>query len=209
MENILKNELSNIRNLKHIDQEKYIVDQIQYINYNLKNPNVQEKEYIQDDSIAVKNEKLSYIQIMYNRNPIIYITTPKMFCPFGLNKNTNIMNLQFTNLKTDVHMKSFFEFIKNIEFQQMAHIGLTEENIDIYKSQIQYDKNGIYDPTLVTKLPFNYNKYEVDIFSDKFPITILNIQKYMNMTCDIYIDKIWKFNDQYICKWKVRNIFVH
>ena len=25
----------------------------------------------------------------------------------------------------------------------------------------------------------------------------------------IYIDKIWKFNDTYICKWKVRNIFVH
>ena len=80
----------NIRNLKHIDQGKYIVDQIQYINYNLKNPNVQEKEYIQDDSIAVKNERLSYIQIMYNRNPMIYITTPKMFCPFGLNKNSNI-----------------------------------------------------------------------------------------------------------------------
>ena len=31
----------------------------------------------------------------------------------------------------------------------------------------------------------------------------------MNMTCDIYIDKIWKFNDRFYCKWKVRNIFVH
>ena len=48
---------SKINNLKHIDHGIYIVDQIQYINYNLKNPNVQEKEYIQDDSIAVKNEK--------------------------------------------------------------------------------------------------------------------------------------------------------
>ena len=55
----------------------------------------------------------------------------------------------------------------------------------------------------------NYNKYEVDIYNDRFPVTILGIQKYVTMTCDIYIDKIWKFNDQYICKWKVRNIFVH
>ena len=202
-------EKSKISNLKHIDHGKYIVDKIQYINYNLKNPNVKEKEYIQDDSIAVENERLSYIQLMYNRNPMIYVTTPKMFCPFGFNKKTSTINLQFTNLETDAHMKSFFEFIQNIEFQQMAHIGLTEENANLYKSQIQYDKNGVYDPTLVTKLPFNYNKYEVDIYNDKFPTTILGIQKYTTMTCDIYIDKIWKYNDQYICKWKVRNIFIH
>ncbi len=200
---------SKISNLKHIDHGKYIIDKIQYINFNLKNPNVQEKEYIRDDSVAVENERLSYIQLLYNNNPMIYITTPKMFCPFGFNKNANTMNLQFTNLETDAHMKSFFEFIQNIEFQQMAHIGLTEENADLYKTQIQYDKKGVYDPSLYVKLPFNYNKYEVDIYNDRFPITILGIQKYMTMTCDIYIDKIWKFNDTYICKWKVRNIFVH
>ena len=202
-------EKSKISNLKHIDHGKYIIDKIQYINFNLKNPNVQEKEYIRDDSVAVENERLSYIQILYNNNPMIYITTPKMFCPFGFNKNANTMNLQFTNLETDAHMKSFFEFIQNIEFQQMAHIGLTEENADLYKTQIQYDKKGVYDPSLYVKLPFNYNKYEVDIYNDRFPITILGIQKYMTMTCDIYIDKIWKYNDTYICKWKVRNIFVH
>tara|TARA_B100001094_G_scaffold37020_1_gene31193 strand:+ start:19787 stop:20401 length:615 start_codon:yes stop_codon:yes gene_type:complete len=200
---------SKISNLKHIDHGKYIIDKIQYINFNLKNPNVQEKEYIRDDSVAVENERLSYIQLLYNNNPMIYITTPKMFCPFGFNKNANTMNLQFTNLETDAHMKSFFEFIQNIEFQQMAHIGLTEENADLYKTQIQYDKKGVYDPSLYVKLPFNYNKYEVDIYNDRFPITILGIQKYMTMTCDIYIDKIWKYNDTYICKWKVRNIFVH
>ena len=202
-------EKSKISNLKHIDHGKYIIDKIQYINFNLKNPNVQEKEYIRDDSVAVENERLSYIQLLYNNNPMIYITTPKMFCPFGFNKNANTMNLQFTNLETDAHMKSFFEFIQNIEFQQMAHIGLTEENADLYKTQIQYDKKGVYDPSLYVKLPFNYNKYEVDIYNDRFPITILGIQKYMTMTCDIYIDKIWKYNDTYICKWKVRNIFVH
>jgi hypothetical protein len=202
--------MSKLNNLKHIYYERYSIDNIRYDNYNLKNPNVKDKEYVLDNnSNAVKNEKLAYIQVVYNNNPILYITTPKMFCPFGLNKKGFIMNLQFTNYKTDPEMNGFFEFVKNIEFQQMAHIGLDEKNSDLYMSQIQYSKNDVYDPSLVVKLPFKYNKFEVDIYSDNFTLSVLNIQKFMNMTCDIYIDKIWKFNDRYYCKWKVRNIFVH
>tara|TARA_B100000902_G_scaffold377044_1_gene408885 strand:+ start:393 stop:998 length:606 start_codon:yes stop_codon:yes gene_type:complete len=201
--------MSKIKNLKHIYYERYSIDNIRYENYNLKNPNVKEKEYVLDDSDAVKNEKLAYIQVVYNNNPILYVTTPKMFCPFDLNKKGFTMNLQFTNYKTDPEMNGFFEFVKNIEFQQMAHIGLDETNSDLYMSQIQYSKNDVYDPTLILKLPFKYNKFEVDIYSDDFPLSVFNIRKYMNMTCDIYIDKIWKFNDRFYCKWKVRNIFVH
>ena len=83
----------------------------------------------------------------------------------------------------------------------MAHIGISENSIENYTSQIQYDKNEVYDPSLVVKLPFKYNKFEVDIYNDTFPISIFNIQKFMSMTCDIYIDKIWKYNDKYVCKW--------
>ena len=187
---------SKISNLKHIDHGKYIIDKIQYINFNLKNPNVKEKEYIQDDSVAVENERLSYIQLLYNNNPMIYITTPKMFCPFGFNKNANTMNLQFTNLETDAHMKSFFEFIQNIEFQQMAHIGLTEENADLYKTQIQYDKKGVYDPSLYVKLPFNYNKYEVfKIFNNaKFAFTANSFFNYgAIICCYLFLFSWWNF----------------
>ena len=28
------------------------------------------------------------------------------------------------------------------------------------------------------------------------------------MQCDIYIDKIWKYNDVYYCKWKARKIYL-
>lgn len=201
--------MSKLSNLKHIDFGRYSIDNIKYENYDLKNPNVKNKEYVLSDENAASNEKLAYIQVVYNNNPIIYVTTPKMFCPFGLNKNGYIMNLQFTNYKTDKEMNGFFEFIKNIEFQQMEHIGLDESNIDLYKSQIQYSKNDMYDPSLVVKLPFKYNKFETDIYSDDFPLSIFNIQKYMNMKCDIYIDKIWKFNDKFYCKWKVKNIFIY
>lgn len=201
--------MSKLSNLKHIYYERYSIDSIRYENYNLKNPNVKDKEYVLDNNDAVKNEKLAYIQVIYNNNPILYVTTPKMFCPFGLNKKGFIMNLQFTNYQTDPEMNGFFEFIKNIEFQQMAHIGLDETNSESYMSQIQYSKNDVYDPSLVVKLPFKYNKFEVDIYSDNFTLSVFNIQKFMNMTCDIYIDKIWKFNDRFYCKWKVRNIYVH
>jgi hypothetical protein len=202
--------MSKLNNLKHIYYEKYSIDSITYDNYNLKNPNVKKKEYeLSDDNNIVNNDRLAYIQVIYNNNPIIYVTTPKMFCPFGLNKKGYTMNLQFTNYSTDKEMNGFFEFIKNIEFQQMEHIGLDESNIDLYASQIQYSKNDVYDPSLVVKLPFKYNKFEVDIYSDNFPLSVFNIQKFMNMTCDIYIDKIWKFNDRFYCKWKVRNIYVH
>ena len=198
-----------MNNLKHIDHGIYTIDHIKYINYNLKNENVKTKEYVKDNTLAIENEKIAYIQVIHDRNPIIYVTTPKMFCPFGLSKKGYTMNLQFSNYKTDPHMNSFFEFIKNIEYQQMAHIGISEDSIENYISQIQYDKDDVYDPSLVVKLPFKYNKFEVDIYNDKFPISIFNIQKFMSMTCDIYIDKIWKFNDRFICKWKVRNIYVH
>jgi hypothetical protein len=200
-----------MNNLKHIDHGTYVIDKINYINHVCKNPNVKKKEYEIDKSNVnvVDNEKIAYIQLMYYKNPTLYITTPKMFCPFGFNCKTNLMNLQFTNYKEDENMNSFFEFIKNIEFSNMNYIGLTEENCDLYSSQIQYDKNGKYDPTLIVKLPFVYNKYTVDIYNDNFPITIQNIQKFSNMKCDIYIDKIWKYNDKFICKWKAKNIYVY
>ena len=77
-----------------------------------------------------------------------------------------------------------------------------------YESSLNYSKSvKRLEANLLS--PFKYNKFEVDIYNDKFPISILNIHKFMNMTCDIYIDKIWKFNDKYICKWKVKNIYVH
>ena len=37
-----------MNNLKHIDHGRYSIDSIRYANYNLKNPNVQEKEYIRE-----------------------------------------------------------------------------------------------------------------------------------------------------------------
>ena len=47
-----------------------------------------------------------------------------MVCPFGFNKGTNTLTLQFTNYKTDSEMNSFLRFVKELELKQMQFIGL-------------------------------------------------------------------------------------
>ena len=97
--------------LKHIDHGQYVLDRIQYREYDCVNPNVKRKEYTESDwnsDDILNNPKYSYSTIYYNANPFIYLTTPKMTCVFGLDRRSNTINLQFTDYKTDPHMKSFF-----------------------------------------------------------------------------------------------------
>ena len=66
-----------------------------------------------------------------------------------------------------------------------------------------------YDPNLLVKVPFKNNKFEVDIRSENYNnVSIMSIGKFTKMKCDIYIDKIWLFNDRFYCKWKVRRIYI-
>ena len=37
-------------------------------------------------------------------------------------------------------------------------------------------------------------------------VVFLIYLKFSKIFYDIYIDKIWKFNEKYICKWKVKKI---
>ena len=53
------------------------------------------------------------------------------------------------------------------------------------------------------------NGYDVDIYSDEYDTcNIKNLNNFTKMKCDIYIDKIWKFNEQFICKWKAKVIYL-
>ena len=170
------------------------------------------KEFKEDNSkknpIDINN--LSYINIYHDSNPNIIITTPIMVCPFGFESNNGVygIKLQFTNYKSDKHMSSFFNFIRNLEFFNMKYIGITDENIDIYKSQI-LDSNEKYDPLLNVKIPFLNNRFNINVYNDKYNLNISNIDKFSKVKCDIFIDKIWKYNGKYICKWKLKNIHVY
>ena len=161
------------------------------------------KEYCKD------HPRFGYIQIYSDKKPNIIFKTPKMKCLFGVQKNGNSFNmsLQFTNLKEDIEMKSFFDQIQNIEFECMKHIGLNQDDADNFISQIKYDKMNKYDPNLSVKLPFHKNSFQTTITSENSStVNIFNIQNFTTMQCDIYLDKIWRMNDKFYTKWKCSKI---
>ena len=87
-------------------------------------------------------------------------------------------------------------------------LNLNDDDVYLYISQIRYDKKGRYDPNLLVKIPFRSNKYEVEVRNRDTSCSIANIYNFSKMRCDIYIDKIWKFNGKYVCKWKVKKIMI-
>ena len=169
-----------------------------------------EKTYrkaFKDEQKRIKdNKKFGYIQLMLGRNPVIKVTTPVMKCLFGIKQsqgdNFN-MSLQFKNVQQDDEMMSFFEFVQGLEYHMMNNLGLTEEDSGRFISQIKYDKQRKYDPNLSVKLPFSCNKFETELYSNHSSIvSLFNINNFTDMQCDIYLDKIWKINDTFHCKWK-------
>ena len=196
--------------LKNIHHDLYKVSDIRYSKYLFKDCAAKNKEFVQDkskdDAINIKN--IAYIGLYYNQNPLIYVTTPIMTCLFGM-KNKQI-SLQFKDVKTDPTMNAFFNFIRNVELNNMTNLGITDEkDADKYSSQIRYDKNNKYDPNLLVKVPYQPNRYEVDVFSDEHDsINLYNINNFVRMQCDIYIDKIWIYNEVFYCKWKARKIYL-
>lgn len=183
---------------------------IKYQCFNYKDCQSKKKEFEieRDDNEPKKNLRLAYIDIkMGNRN--LEISTPPMVCLFGFNRDNSEICLQFSNLHSDNTMNNFFNYIQYIEFSNMRYIGLNDNDNHLYNNQIRNDKNEKYEPYLVVKVPFRYNKYEIDIKNkDNENISILNIYNFTSVKCDIYVDKIWKYNDRYICKWKVRRILI-
>lgn len=160
-----------------------------------------------DDRIPKEIINLGFIDVLY-KGYRVNVRTPIMVCPFGFNKNNNSLTLQFTNYKTNSEMNSFFNFIQTLEHKQMEYLGLNDDDVDLYIPQIRYDKNGKYDPNLLIKVPFRENSYNVDIRAKDSSVSVTNIFKFSKLVCDIYIDKIWKFNDKYVCKWKVERILI-
>jgi hypothetical protein len=195
--------------LKNIHHDKYKVDDIQYANF-IWEDCTEKKDVIQDKSrkFAVDLKNIAYTSLYYNGTPMVYVTTPVMTCLWGMSKQKQIA-LQFTDVENDSSMKSFYNFIKNIEIHNMRNLGITEKDMDKYGTQIRVDNSGKYDPNLSVKIPFVENRYEVEVFNDEYEnINIYNINNFIKMQCDIYIDKIWKYNDVFYCKWKARKLYL-
>ena len=196
--------------LKEIGCEKISLDSIEYEYYEKKN----EKDFIKKTvgNQPYLNPNFGYLQLSLMNNSKITITTPEMLCLFGLQQGSSnyfSMSLQFTNYLEDPVMKQFYDFIEQSEFYHMSKLGINDKNIDQFQSQIKRDKKNKYDPNLSVKVPFSYNKFDVDIFSKDYSgVNMYYIQKFTKMRCDIFIDRIWKFNNTFVCKWKVSTVYL-
>ena len=196
--------------LSNSHYQQYGGKDINYRYFICKDCSQKKKEYEpgqETDELPKNILNIGYINVLSNNKPI-KVTTPLMVAPFGFDKNTNQMYLQFTNVKTDSEMEGFFEFIQKLEFNQMQYLGLSEEDSELYLSQIKFPKNEKYDPNLVVKIPFRSNRYDVDIRTRDKDCSIANIYKFSKVRCDIYIDHIWKFNGRFVCKWKVNRVLI-
>ena len=200
---------------KYITSDKLTVDRLNFKSYQCDDMSItksSDKTYSENNKLDKDHPCLGYIQVHYLKNPLLYVTTPAMKCLFGVQKkgqNNFQMNLQFTDLEEDPHMKQFFDFIQQCEFAAMKHLGLTSDDADRFASQIYYDKNEKYEPSLQVKLPFHYNKFSTDLYSDySSGVNIFTIKKFQKMECDLYIDKVWRMNDKFYMKWKCKIIHI-
>ena len=198
---------------KYITSDKLSPDRLSFKSYQCDDMSItksSDKTYSENDKLHKDHPCFGYVQVNYLKNPLIYVTTPKMKCLFGVQKkgvNNFQMNLQFTDLEEDPMMKQFFDFVQNAEFMCMKHLGLTEEDSDRFISQIKYDKEKKYEPNLIVKLPFHYNKFVTDLYSDfSSAVNIFHIKNFQRMECDLFVDKVWRMNDKFYMKWKCKII---
>ena len=143
--------------LKNHHHNLFEKEPLQFDNFICKDLTVKKKEFIYQESedISPKNiSNLGYIEISMGKFPI-YVTTPIMVAPFGFNRQINQIYLQFTNVRTDSEVNSFYNFIQKLELNQMEYLGLDEDDADLYLSQIRHDSKGKYDPNLIIKVPFS------------------------------------------------------
>ena len=133
-----------------------------------------------------------------------YFYTPKMFIPFGLDiyNNSHSINLQFRNIKENKELQDFLEFIQIFEKKLISILNITEEE---FTSQLKYSK---YDPILMTKLIFKFNKIECDVKNKSKYLNIYDIGKNFYCKCLIYIDKVWYFKGKYSYKLKIKELLI-
>jgi hypothetical protein len=200
---------------RYLTSEKLSPDNIRFIRFKCDDMSVtkmSEKKYSKCKELEKDHPCFGYITVGYLRNPHLYITTPIMKCLFGVQKKGDInfqMNLQFTDLEEDPQMRQFYDFIEGCEFSAMKYLGLNEEDSDRFISQIYHDKKGIYEPNLNVKIPFQYNQFLTDMYSEHSSgVNIFSINKFQKMECDLYVDRIWRMNDKFYMKWKCKIIHI-
>ena len=166
---------------------------------------IDEGESVEEVILLIHGEP-SWSYLYRKMIPILSDNGYRVIAPdlVGFGKSDKLINQEDYTYKK--HVDWITIFIEKLELLLMKQMGLEEEN-NVFISQIKHDKKGKYEPNLSVKVPFQYNKFQTDIYSDHSSfVSLLNIQSFTMMKCDIYLDKLWKINDTFHCKWKCKAI---
>ena len=127
--------------------------------------------------IQSKKNKLYY----YNKR--IFILLPKMKCITGIEKYYNRYQII---LDFGQDNKDFYEFIKRIETNNKKFCAGDAQ----YKSQIRNN-------TIILKIPFRYNKFEVTINSEDIYLpTTSDVKSGNYMTGVLEIGNVWNYDNE-------------
>lgn len=129
--------------------------------------------------------KIKYIrtQLFYD-NKKFSLNTPVMICKSDIRKYFNKYELILEILDDD-----FLRLLMDIEENNKKHCSQDSQ----YKSNIIRMNNKDY---LKLKVPYRYNKYEVNIESDRIYLpTVADIKEGERVKCKINIPKIWHYRN--------------
>lgn len=155
-------------------------------------------------------------KINTDNNDIIYIETPFMTNPFGIEKklNDDIIKLQFDGVKDNTNKNNitFFDFVKELEMKILNDFNKfqTKQNIihnNLYiKSQIVY-KHNKYDDLLI--ITFNKKFHNVDIYKKDGEIkNIYDLNKNDLIKCYLTITNLWVTDEFISYKYHINKITI-
>ena len=156
------------------------------------------------DSIRLEDSVKTSLDIVTNNGNMFY--SPVMYMPFEIEeyKNNYTLNLQFRNIDNEPDLENFLDFIQRLENKLKSLLDIDD---DEFTSQLRFNRK--YDPVLFTKFIFKFNKIECSVTDgDNTPLNIFEIGKNHKVQVKLLLDKVWKFNNKYSYKLKVKELKV-
>jgi hypothetical protein len=151
------------------------------------NPNL-----IDINKISIVNINDNSFKVSYN-NQKLMLSLSSINIPFGLDNEYN--NLY---LKMELNNQELLNIIKNIEHKFSEFL---DTNI---KSQLRNDNIlNCKIPKLKSKIVCHIKDKEGSYYN------IYNIPKNQIISCIIYVDSIWKYDNNYFYKWSYKNIIIN
>ena len=154
--------------------------------------------------IMLKTVNKNIVKILNKDNKEFSINTPKLKCPFGLERNSYVYRgkeIVTHIIKLDMSDGDFLEFIR--EFEKYLY------NIQCIKDQITYDFTSDimefenYNSKLITKIKENYNKIITKCYKNNLETSVFEIKNTDLIEATI-VPNIYIKDNKFKLKWTIK-----